>query len=179
MRAPPVCGSCPARHSRARGGLGLRTARRTLCTGLPERRVAAVGCGPTLSGQVRRRGVFFWRPLGAKWAAGAGRPEKMAGPGLGARLRQRKQRAAGSTKLPPCCSSGLSPRVTEGPCRPLPTLCSPQHCSHHPSPRVVQCEGSAVPGCDLGVGAMGRDPTAITGPVALHQYDPHQPPELH
>lgn len=54
-----------------------------------------------------------------------------------------------------------------------------QHLGHHSSPGIVQREGSAVPGRDLGLGEMGRDPAAVAGPAALHQHDPHQPPELH
>lgn len=87
MRAPPVCGSCPARRSRARGGLGLRPARRALCTGFPARRVAAVRRGPALPGQVWRLGVSYLPGLGLSGGRGW-RWEERAGPGLGAGLRK-------------------------------------------------------------------------------------------
>lgn len=55
----------------------------------------------------------------------------------------------------------------------------PQHRGHYPGPGAVQRKDPAVLGCDLGLGAMGRYPAAVAGPAAVHQHDPHQPPELH
>ncbi|XP_058892459.1 methyltransferase-like 26 isoform X3 [Kogia breviceps] len=62
---------------------------------------------------------------------------------------------------------------------PHPRAAFPQHLGHHSGPGTAQREGPAVPGREVGLGAVGRDPAAISGPDTLHQHEPHQPPELH
>ena len=62
---------------------------------------------------------------------------------------------------------------------PHPRAAFPQHLGHHSGPGTAQREGPAVPGREVGLGTVGRDPAAISGPATLHQHEPHQPPELH
>ncbi|XP_077839594.1 methyltransferase-like 26 isoform X1 [Macaca mulatta] len=93
----------------------------------------------------------------------ARRPRTRGGLGL------RPARGALRAGLPP----GRVAAVGRGPALPG------QHRGHHASPRSDQREGPAAPGRDVGLGALGRDPAAVAGPVAVHQHDPHQSPVLH
>lgn len=78
--------------------------------------------------------------------------------------------------LPRCPDSSRHPDPSK---LPQPGAALPQHLGHHSGSGPVQREGPAVPGRDLGLGALGRDPSPVAGPAALHQHDPHQPPQLH
>ncbi|XP_054389259.1 methyltransferase-like 26 isoform X1 [Pongo abelii] len=112
---------------------------------------------------------------GAEQGSHPARAAAVPGPGPARRPRTRgglglrPARGALRAGLPP----GRVAAVGRGPALPG------QHRGHHASPGADQREGPAAPGRDVGLGALGRDPAAVAGPVALHQHGPCQPPALH